>query len=857
MTGHLARFLLRLLNVVRPGRAEPDLDREIVSHLWLLEEAYRARGLSPDEARRFARLSLGGIEQTKERHRDARAFRWADDVRRDAMYAVRMLRRQPMATATAVLSLAIGLGLNAALFSVVDWVLLRPLPYPSPHELVRVFTAGTADVTGPSALTYDEFVAFADATAFRQAAAFTSATRILAGAGSDPVHVVVARVAGDLFATLGVSPGIGRAFTAGEIAAGAPVVVLGHDLWLRHFSGDSQMTGRTVLIDGAPPTVVGVMPSRRGYPSDAELWRPLTASERDDHDRELSMVGRLRGDMQAGRASTEIATLAQAASAGTRTAWVDDVQRTDVGHVSAALEALFAAAMLTLFIACANVAALVGARGADRAGEMAVRGALGATRARVLGQLIIESLMLSLIGGALGLLLGRWALGVLVAMAPVGIPRLADISLDGRILGIALAATMLTGLAVGLAPALRLSRQTGASALRRLAWQRATPRSNTRRLLVLAQIAIAVVVTAGAGLLTRSLQHLTAIDHGFAPERLVAVDLYLRGSFSGDARQLFRDLVARTETLPGVQAVSVSMRLPTQVIGLRAPIRLAGERPLDSPATLRPVSPSYFDTVGIPLTAGRRFATSDTQQAPKVAIVNTTFVRDLLSGRPAPGVRVSMPFAAEPISIVGVVGDITPGGEPDRPALYVPVDQLSIGGGYLIVRAEGDPRSIVPALTNRLRAARPSLAADRVRRVAETLEDSRAATRFSMQVAATFAGLSLLLSTIGVYGLVAGDVSARWRELAVRRALGASHRDALVTVIRPCAFVLGAGMALGSVGAVSVGPALASLLYGIRPGDVPTLAGAPALLGAAGLLGAALAARRALRADPAATLRSE
>jgi putative ABC transport system permease protein len=456
--GGLRRFLRRLVNVIRPGRDEAGLEREVASHLLLLEDDYRRRGLSAAEARRSARLALGGIEPTKELHRDARTFRWFDDTRRDATYAVRLLRRHPVVTVTAALSLAIGIGINAAVFSVFDWVLIRPLPYPASRDLVRVFTAGTAPVTGPSALTYDEFTTFRHATAIREATAFTIATRVMAGSDIDPAHVVVARVAGDLFVTLGVYPAVGRGFTPEEMAAGAPVVVLGHDLWQRRFSGDRAIAGRRVFIDGAPHTVVGVMPSHRGYPREAEVWRPMTASEREDNDRELSMVGRLPSEATVERASTEIATLAQVASKGTRTAWADDVQRTDTANVSAALRSLVAAAMLTLLIACANVAALVGARGMDRAGEIAVRGALGATRARVLGQLISESLVLALAGGAAGLLLGGWALQVLVAAAPVSIPRLAEISLDGRILGVGMAATLLTGLAVGLTPALRLSR---------------------------------------------------------------------------------------------------------------------------------------------------------------------------------------------------------------------------------------------------------------------------------------------------------------------------------------------------------------------------------------------------------------
>jgi hypothetical protein len=269
------------------------------------------------------------------------------------------------------------------------------------------------------------------------------------------------------------------------------------------------------------------------------------------------------------------------------------------------------------------------------------------------------------------------------------------------------------------------------------------------------------------------------IDHGFAPDQLVAVDLDLPRAFTGDVRQLFHDLVAASETVPGVQSATVAMRLPTQVAGLRTRVRLSGARELASPATLRPVSPTFFDTVGMRVTTGRGFADSDSQRAPRVAIVNAAFVRELLAGSPALDVRVTAALlGGDPVRIVGVVGDITPAGEPDRPALYVPIDQIAIGSGYAIVRAQNDPRAILPALTARLRAAAPSLAMDRVHRVADALENSRATTRFSAQVAATFSGLALLLSMMGVYGLTASDVSARWR-VVVRIAPGASRQDAV------------------------------------------------------------------------------
>jgi putative ABC transport system permease protein len=740
-------------------------------------------------------------------------------------------------------------------FSVMDWVLLRPLPYPAPHELIRVFTAGTAPLTNPSALTYAEFLILGDATALRSSAAFSTATRVMSASGIESVHIAVARVCGDLFGTLGVYPKVGRAFSAGEMSSGAPVVMLAHDLWLRTFLGDPAVVGRTVKIDGAAHTVIGVMPPGRGYPAGAEVWRPLSADEREDGDRELDMLARLRSETSAASASTEMAMLARAVSHDARTAWAEESQRASVANVKAALQALAAAAALILLLVCANVAALVSAGSADRAEEVVIRGALGASRARVIRQFVIENLILALAGGALGLLVGRWALRVLVGLAPASIPRLAEVTLDSRIAGLGLAATLLTGLAVGLAPAITLSRLAGGPGPNHGGRNRVTRRSNSRRVLVLLQVAVAVVLTAGASLLARSLQHLVAIDNGFAADELITVDLYLRGVFDGDSRKLFDELTSQARAIPGVASAAISGVLPTRVIGLRASIQRAGEAGAPQQATWRPVSPGYFETAGIPIVAGRPFVNTDTARAPRIAIVNRAFLRSLPIEGAAVGARITTSFGKEPLTIVGVAGDVTPAGEADRPAVYVTIDQFPIGGGNLLIRTQSDPRAIIPELTARLRSMAPELAMDRVHRVAESLEAGRAVIRFTTLLAATFAGLALLLSAIGVYGLVAGEVSARWRELAVRLAVGASHGDTLWTVIRPCAAILGGGAAIGVLGVLSAGPALQSLLHGVPPADPYTLAFAPALLGLVGMVAAVLAAARVLRADPAATLR--
>ncbi|HJZ95587.1 MAG TPA: FtsX-like permease family protein, partial [Candidatus Solibacter sp.] len=461
-----------------------------------------------------------------------------------------------------------------------------------------------------------------------------------------------------------------------------------------------------------------------------------------------------------------------------------------------------------------------------------------------------ESLLLSLTGGGLGLLLGNWTLGFLVNIAPRTIPRLAEISLDARVAGFGLLAAIVTGIAAGLAPAMRLSRL--AAGLHR-SGNRVTLRSTGRRALVLLQVAIAVVLTAGAALLTQSLQHLIAIDNGFAADHLIGADLYWRG-VNADSREIVQHLLAEASAVPGVKSVAVSGVLPTHVIWLRTSVGRAGSADVAQKAVWRPVSAGYFDTAGIPILAGRPLNSSDSQLSSPIAIVNRTFVRVVLGGGSALDTRLATSFKKEPLTIVGVVGDITPAGEPDLPSIYVPAEP---GGGNLLVRTAGDPRAVLPVLTARLHAAAPEIAMDRVHRLAETLEAGRAVTRFTTLLVATFAGIAFLLSMIGVYGLVASEVSARWRELAIRLTLGATQTETLWTVMRPCAFVVGGGGATGVLGALGVGPALGSLLQGVASSDVLTLAIAPALLGVVGMLAAIVAAARVLRADPATTLRCD
>ena len=419
-------------------------------------------------------------------------------------------------------------------------------------------------------------------------------------------------------------------------------------------------------------------------------------------------------------------------------------------------------------------------------------------------------------------------------------------------------ATVAVGLAVGLIPALHVSQLDVRACLGAAGTPRASRRTYGRRVLVAAQTAVAVVLTVGAVLLGRSLQHLLTLDHGFEPERLVAIDLFFvvrsrerRGSCIGNWSR------ARTR-LPAFASAAVALRQPHQLAGLRIGVGVTGfTNEGGTTVVLRPVSTRYFETIGAPLTSGRDFTASDRETAPRVAIVNAAFVRDVLRGERALGMRLTTSFVSGELMIVGEAPDMTPAGEPDRPALYVPAEQMAFGGGALLLRTDVAPSLVLPVLTSRLRATAPRLALDRIHEVADDLEAGRATTRFNSELAGAFAALALLLSAIGVYGLTAGEVAGRWRELAVRLALGATGREALWSAMRPSIGAVGAGIVLGLGGAVAAARAMSSLLHGVSPADPATLAVVPALLAIIGLVAASLAAAQVVRTEPAATLRGD
>jgi putative ABC transport system permease protein len=786
--------------------------------------------------------------------RSGPSFR-TEGVGRDLRYAVRALAGRPLGSAAAIATIAIGIGLNAAVFSIVDWILIRPLPYAAPDALVRVFSGPPAGAAGGTDVTYSEFATLSTTAALQSSAAFSTVTRVLASRGVEPVHVLVARVSGDLLGTLGAYPAVGRPFDPRELASGSPVVIVSDALWRSRFAGDA-VVGRAVTIDGQPHTIVGVTRAGLGCPRDADVWRPITAGEREDDDRENVMIGRLSPGISRERATHELEALGRAITVPARRVWIEGMHQTEVRDVRLALIALLASSALILVMASANVAALVGARSAERGGEMALRGALGASPGRLVRQLLIEHLVLATAGGFAGLLAGRWALAYLVSLAPQGLPRAGEIALDARVVACGIAATLAVGLFIGVRPALRAARADLQSCLA-ISNTTRTTRRTAGRLLVTLQTALAVVLTVSAVLLARSLQHLVRIDDGFAASRLLAVDLNQRGAVTGDERELYRNLVDAAESLPGVQSAAVALQLPLRTVGPRVSVSVRGSRASQPPpkVTFRAVSSRYFSTTGIPLVEGRMFTERDTRAAPVVGIVNAAFVRDVMGGQSPLGATLIGEMTDRSLTVVGVVRDVTPAGERDRPALYLLSEQVRVAGGFLIVRTEGRPDGLVTALADRVGRVAPALARDRVYPLSDLLARGRAVTRFSTQLASGFAILALALAAIGIYSLTAAEVGSRWRELGIRLALGGAPRSAVWTVTRPAAASLFWGSAVGLAASVASARWMRALLHGVGATDLPTLTGVPVLLVAVSVVAAGLAAIRVLRADPASALR--
>ena len=808
-----------------------------------------------------------------------------ENVLQDARYALRALRRTPGFTVVAVLTLALGIGATTTIFSVVNAVVLRPLPFQDPGRLVRVWD------TNPHGGDFST----SDATyldlrernrSFVEMAAFSDTRRSLVLTGlcardsgdCEPERLQSAAVTASIFPLLGAAPSLGRTFTTMEDrpSGDSRVVLLGYDLWVHRFGSDPRLLGRGITLDGQSYTVVGVMPAGFAFPSPAELWVPLVVDRRRDRDEhDLTVIGRLGPGMTLDRASADLQRVAGELGTEyprTNADWgVRVVSFSDwmIGpQLERAVFVLLGAVGFLLLMACANIANLLIARGSARQAEVGVRAALGASRARLAGQFLTESVLLALIGAAAGLGIASWATALVRTLGPANIPRLRDVGMDAQVLGFTLILALGTSIIFGLAPALQISRVELQATLRQGA-RGAIPRGRTRirSVLVVVQIALAMVLLVGAGLMFGSFLRLQSVPVGFDASNVLTVPLQLpEERYADETRQAFFESVrARIASIPGVQYVGATSTDPLRQWGFSndvTPEDRAAEAPAGGfmQAGWRSVTPGFFRAMGIPLLQGRLLTDADGAGGTQPVVITRSMASRLWPDDDPIGKRLFWGGTdGAPHTVVGVVGDIRDvqlDADP-APLLFLPYGEVPVPGMTLVIRTAGDPASVAGAVRREINAEDRELPLPEVSSLAESRSAAVAEPRFRMLLLAGFAAAALLLATIGIYGVMAFTVAQRTREIGVRIALGAHTRRVFALVLRQGMVLAGIGVIVGLAGSLAVTRFLQSLLFGISATDPVTLVAVALLLGAVTLIGAYLPARRAARIDPIVALREE
>jgi putative ABC transport system permease protein len=797
-------------------------------------------------------------------------------IRHDLQFALRMLRKAPGFTLAAVLATALGIGANTAIFTVIKQVLLQPLPYPDAGRIVDVneYARDRATAVSPP-----NFIDWRSGNRTLTAlGAYSDQVMTLTGA-SEPARVGAGLLDPAVLPVLGVTPLLGRAFTSDDVQPGArKVTILGYDIWQRAYGGERGILSQTITLEGDPHEVVGVMPSGFDFPDGSELWVPLAFGPRDLGDNQrgahyLAAVGRLRPGITAAQATADLDRIEQGIAArfpdklaGYSVAAVP-LLTSMVETVRRPLLILFGAVVFVLLIACVNVSNLLLARATTRTGEIAVRAALGAGRRRLIRQLLAESVVLSLAGGAAGLLLGSWGVRALMAVAPADLPRAADVRMDGTILAFSILLSIVAGVLFGAAPAIVASRPDLAVFLKDVRRDGGSSggRRRLRAALVAAQVALALVLLAGAGLAVRSFERLTQVDPGFRTANVLTFRVSLpEASYSSMESQtrFFRDYTERIEQMPGVVAAGAVSFAPVTRSGFGGSFTIYGrpEGADEGNAQVRSITPGYMEALSIPLKSGRRVTAQDTATGARVALVSETAARRFWPGENPVGrqIRVHVNESVKaPREIIGVVGDVrTRGMELDPvPVVYVPHTQYGPESMTMVVRAGGDPVPLVPQLKAALSALGPGVAFSRARTLDELVSANVAEPRFRTLLLTIFAAVSLALAAVGLYGVMAFSVSQRRAELGLRMALGADPSDVVRLVLREGMTPVAAGILIGLGGAALLARVMETLLFGVDAFDPLTFGAVALALTAVALAACYLPARRAMRVDPATSLR--
>jgi putative ABC transport system permease protein len=826
-----------------------------------------------------ARAELATIDRRAARHGSWRE--WLSSFGQDLRFGFRGLRSRPGFTLTVFITLALGVGANAAIFSVVDAVLLRPLPFAQPERLMHLWETYESNVDGRSEASYPDYLDFrARSRTFADFAGYHGSGFLLGG--EQPATLNGGAVTANFFDVLGVRAAVGRTFAAGEDAVGAPrVVVLSHGLWQRQFAADRGVIGRTITINGAPATIVGVLSEQFqfGRLGAAEIWSPIDRPQamrerRGSH--WLNTIGRLKPGATLAGASADMSAIMKdlgreyPASKAGRDVRVVQLQDEFVGSVRPTLRLLYWSVVVVLLVACVNVANLLLIRGADRQREVAVRVALGAGKGRLIRQLLTESLLLAVAGGLLGLAVAQVGVQSLLALIPSqqirGLPSLKSAGLDARVVTYAMVTSLIAGLGFGLLPALRLSGAGIHTSLKNAARGTIGGASRLRDSLVVGEIALTVILLSGAVLFGRSLIRLLQVDPGFRPEHLVTTTVVLPNAAYADAARsvgLYQRLTDELRATPGISAVGMTSKLPLD-FGNSVGFGIAGQPEPDPArvpsASYRQVNTEYFSAMGIPTPSGRVFGAGDDAKAPRVAVVNRAFVAAYFADQQPIGQGLVF-GAADTIRIVGVVGDVPIGNLGDKipPTLYIPFAQQAQPSMALAVRTNLDADQTARLIQQKLGALEPG-AALRAPNTMETViaqSPSVFMRRFPLFLVGAFAVTALLLAVVGIYGVVSYSVAQRQREMGIRMALGAQPGSLIALVIRHGGWMAIAGITVGIVAARLLGRLAESMLFGVKPGDPLTYASVAAVLAVVAVAATLIPARRATRVDPALALRSE
>jgi putative ABC transport system permease protein len=861
--------------------------REFDAHLELLVDQFRREGMSPGHARVAARRQFGNVTLMQEGVYETSGVRWIDELTRDVHYAVRALRHSPAFTVVAVITLALGIGANTAIFSVVNAVILRPLPYPEPERLVSVTSVlnGAQFPVSP----VDLMDWRRDARSFSGLAAGYASETILTGSG-DAEQFSQARVTANAFDVLAVRPVAGRAFVAGEDVVSAPrIAILSERVWRTRFGSDSTIIGRSLTLDGFPTEVIGVAPASMQWPEPVDIWLTTRFSDRNLAEssrgsRYVTVVARLAPHATLETAGAEMNGIARRfeqlyvehnAGVGTR---LTPLLTSMVGDVRKPLFVLLGAVGFVLLIACANVGGLALGRIAARDSELALRTALGASRGRIARQLLTESVMLALIGGLLGLALGVAGIEALVAIAPAHVPRMDEVALDGRVLAFTFGVTALTALLFGMGPAARGTTADLHERLRAAGRGAHGRRSSApaRRALVVAEVTLAIVLLAGAGLLLRTLGSLYDVDPGFRAEGVSTFSTgQLPRTYSTKEREVefTRQLLEGIRRLPGVTAADVSFNLPLSG-STQLTFTVRGGPPPDPRneprAQARSAGPQYFAAMGIPLIRGRLFDERDrggpAGDAPQVLVISQELARRFFPGEDPLGKYLETGWSGPgwPGSrfggeVIGIVGDVRQRGldQGVLPHMYMSYEQWPVNEYAVVMRSTTPSFAVLSGARSLLKQLDPNIPMNDARAFSDDVDASLGDRRFYLTLLAIFAGVALALAVVGVYGVIAYGVQLRRREIGIRLALGATRERVLAMILSDGMRMVVAGVLLGVITAMALTRLLETLLFGVSPRDPVTFAAVPAVLIVAAALACLLPARRAARVNPVEAMRAE